>query len=60
MRAARWMDRGFVVTRRISQNPTEKGGWSAFITALDGVTVSNPGGNFALRGYKARFGLANG
>jgi peptide/nickel transport system substrate-binding protein len=44
------MDWGTVVTRRSTQNPTDKGGWSAFITALDGVTVSNPGGNFALRG----------
>ena len=52
------MDWGSVVTRRTSQNPTDKGGWSAFITALDGVTVSNPGGNFALRGNgkKAWFG----
>jgi peptide/nickel transport system substrate-binding protein len=52
------MDWGTVVTRRTSQNPTDKGGWSAFITALDGVTVSNPGGNFALRGsgQKAWFG----
>ena len=52
------MDWGSVVTRRTSQNPTDKGGWSAFITALDGVTVSNPGGNFALRGSgkKAWFG----
>ena len=38
------MDWGTVVTRRSTQNPTDKGGWSAFITALDGVTVSNPGG----------------
>ena len=37
-------DWGTVVTRRSTQNPTDKGGWSAFITALDGVTVSNPGG----------------
>src|ERR1700677_1235509 len=44
------MDWGSVVTRRTSKNPTDKGGWSAFITALDGVAVSNPGGNFALRG----------
>ncbi len=52
------MDWGSVVTRRTNQNPTDKGGWSAFITALDGVTVSNPGGNFALRGNgkKAWFG----
>ena len=39
-----------MITRRSTQNPTDKGGWSAFITALDGVTVSNPCGNFALRG----------
>jgi peptide/nickel transport system substrate-binding protein len=52
------IDWGSVVTRRTSQAPTDKGGWSAFITALDGVTVSNPGGNFALRGSgkKAWFG----
>ncbi len=52
------MDWGTVVTRRTSKNPTDKGGWSAFITALDGVTVTNPGGNFALRGsgQKAWFG----
>ena len=52
------IDWGSVVTRRTSQSPTDKGGWSAFITALDGVTVSNPGGNFALRGNgkKAWFG----
>jgi peptide/nickel transport system substrate-binding protein len=52
------MDWGSVVTRRTSQSPPDKGGWSAFITALDGVTVSNPGGNFALRGsgQKAWFG----
>jgi len=52
------MDWGSVVTRRTSQNPTDKGGWNAFITALDGVTVTNPGGNFALRGNgkKAWFG----
>jgi peptide/nickel transport system substrate-binding protein len=52
------IDWGSVVARRTSQNPTDKGGWSAFITALDGLTVSNPGGNFALRGSgkKAWFG----
>src|SRR3984957_3166124 len=52
------MDWGSVVSRRTSQSPTDKGGWSAFITALDGVTVSNPGGDFALRGNgkKAWFG----
>jgi peptide/nickel transport system substrate-binding protein len=52
------MDWGTMVTRRTNKNPTDKGGWSAFNTALDGVTVSNPGGNFALRGngQKAWFG----
>jgi peptide/nickel transport system substrate-binding protein len=52
------MDWGSLVARRTNRNPTDKGGWSAFITALDGVTVSNPGGNFALRGSgnKAWFG----
>jgi peptide/nickel transport system substrate-binding protein len=52
------IDWGSVVARRTSQNPTDKGGWSAFITALDGLTVSNPGGDFALRGSgkKAWFG----
>jgi peptide/nickel transport system substrate-binding protein len=52
------MDWGSVITRRTSQSPADKGGWSAFITALDGVTVSNPGGDFALRGSgkKAWFG----
>src|SRR5882724_1898713 len=34
------MDWGSVVTRRTSQSTTDKGGWSAFITALDGLTVS--------------------
>ena len=52
------MDWGTVITKRANRNPTDKGGWSAFTTALDGVTVSNPGGNFALRGNgeKAWFG----
>jgi peptide/nickel transport system substrate-binding protein len=44
------MDWGSLIQRRASQSPADKGGWSAFNTALDGVTVSNPGGNFALRG----------
>ncbi len=52
------IDWGSLVTRRTNQNPTDKGGWSAFTTALDGVTASNPGGNFAIRGNgrKAWFG----
>jgi peptide/nickel transport system substrate-binding protein len=53
------MDWGTAVTRRTSQNPTDKAAERfAFITALVGVTVPNPGGNFALRGsgQKAWFG----
>ena len=52
------MDWGSLVARRPNQNPVDKGGWSAFTTALDGVTVATPGGNFALRGNgkKAWFG----
>jgi len=45
---------GSVVTRRTNQCPADEGGWSAFITALDGLTVANPGGNFALRGNGKR------
>jgi peptide/nickel transport system substrate-binding protein len=44
------MDWGSVVTRRGNRNPVDDGGWSTFNSALDGVTASNPGGNFALRG----------
>jgi peptide/nickel transport system substrate-binding protein len=44
------MDWGSVVSRRASRNPVQQGGWSTFNTALDGITINNPGGNFALRG----------
>ena len=30
--------------------PVDQGGWSTFNTALDGMTINNPGSNFALRG----------
>lgn len=55
------MDWGSVVSRRTSRNPVEQGGWSTFNTALDGVTIANPGSNFALRGsgQKAWFGWPN-
>ena len=51
-------DWGTLVSRRASRNPVAQGGWSTFNTALDGVTINNPGGNFALRGsgQKAWFG----
>jgi peptide/nickel transport system substrate-binding protein len=40
-------DWGAVIT---GHSLTDKGGWSAFMTALGGLTVSNPSGNFAFRG----------
>ena len=52
------MDWGSVVARRTSQNPTDKGGWSAFITALDGVAMSDPGGNSRCGATARRPGLA--
>ena len=48
------MDWGSVVTRRTSRNPVDRGGWSTFNTALEGLTASTPGGNFALRGTGAK------
>lgn len=54
-------DWGTVVSRRTSRTPVAQGGWSTFTTALDGVTINNPGSNFALRGSgaKAWFGWPN-
>ena len=48
------MDWGSVIARRASRNPVEQGGWSTFNTALDGMAISNPGANFALRGSGAK------
>ena len=47
------MDWGSVIARRTSRNAVEQGGWSTFNTALDGMTIDNPGSNFALRGSGA-------
>ena len=44
------MDWGSMVTRRTNQNPPDKGGWNAFNTLWGGLTVSNPGSSFPLRG----------
>ena len=44
------MDWGTVISRRTSRNAVDQGGWSTFTTALDGMTINNPGSNFALRG----------
>jgi peptide/nickel transport system substrate-binding protein len=48
------MDWGSLIARRTSRNAAEQGGWSTFNSALDGMTISNPGSNFALRGSGAK------
>ena len=48
------MDWGSVVARRTSREPAGKGGWSCFITQIEGVAACTPGGNFALRGSGAK------
>jgi peptide/nickel transport system substrate-binding protein len=55
------MDWGSLIARRTSRNAVDQGGWSTFNTALDGMTINNPGSNFALRGSgaKAWFGWPN-
>jgi peptide/nickel transport system substrate-binding protein len=44
------MDWGSVLTRRANQNPPAQGGWNAFNTLWGGLTVSNPGSSYPLRG----------
>ena len=44
------MDWGSVMTRRANQNPPNQGGWNAFNTLWGGLTVSNPGSSYPLRG----------
>jgi peptide/nickel transport system substrate-binding protein len=44
------MDWGSVLTRRANQNPPDQGGWNAFNTLWGGLTVSNPGSSYPLRG----------
>ena len=44
------MDWGSVMTRRANQNPPAQGGWNAFNTLWGGLTVSNPGSSYPLRG----------
>ena len=48
------MDWGSVVTRRTSREPVSQGGWSCFITQIEGVAACTPGGNFSLRGSGAK------
>lgn len=44
------MDWGTLVSRRASHEPSAKGGWNSFCTTWGGLTMSNPGSNFPLRG----------
>jgi peptide/nickel transport system substrate-binding protein len=44
------MDWGSMLTRRANQNPPAQGGWNAFNTQWGGLTVSNPGSSYPLRG----------
>jgi peptide/nickel transport system substrate-binding protein len=50
----RQMDWGSVVTRRTSREPVAQGGWSCFITQIEGVAACTPGGSFELRGNGAK------
>ena len=42
------------VTRRTSREPVSQGGWSCFITQIEGVAACTPGGSFELRGNGAK------
>ncbi len=44
------MDWGTLVTRRANHEPPDKGGWNSFCTTWGGLSVSNPGSHFPLRG----------
>ncbi|WP_426959977.1 ABC transporter substrate-binding protein [Muricoccus radiodurans] len=44
------MDWGTLVQRRTSKEPIERGGWSAFCTTYEGLTVSDPSTHVPLRG----------
>jgi peptide/nickel transport system substrate-binding protein len=47
------MDWGTLVTRRASHEPSSKGGWNSFCTSWGGLSMSNPGSNYPLRGNGA-------
>lgn len=51
------MDWGTMVTRRTNQGPIDKGGWCAYNTLWGGLTVSNPGSAFPLRGNGRKGGI---
>jgi peptide/nickel transport system substrate-binding protein len=44
------MDWGTLVGRRASDKPAAEGGWNAFCTSWAGLSLSNPGSHFPLRG----------
>ena len=44
------MDWGTLVSRRVSKEPPEKGGWNAFCTTYEGLTVADPATHIPLRG----------
>jgi peptide/nickel transport system substrate-binding protein len=44
------MDWGTLVQRRASKEPVERGGWSAFCTTYEGLTVADPSTHIPLRG----------
>ena len=44
------MDWSTLVARRASREPPDKGGWNAFCTSWGGLSVSDPGGHFPMRG----------
>lgn len=48
------MDWGSLLTRRANQKPPDQGGWNAFNTLWGGLTVSNPGSSYPLRGNGKR------
>jgi peptide/nickel transport system substrate-binding protein len=52
------MDWGTLVSRRANRDPVDKGGWNSFCTTWGGLSVSNPGSNFPMRGngYGGWFG----
>ena len=47
------MDLGTLVQRRANRNPPGQGGWSAFTTTYEGLTMADPATNVALRGNGA-------
>ncbi len=44
------MDWGTLVGRRAMDKPAAEGGWNSFCTSWNGITLSNPGSHFPLRG----------